>query len=144
MKKRLLPISGGALVLLVMLLGCTGPDFRRDIHDPVMSTQQMQAELERLHEINLTVGGEDFDPSDYPVFVGIDIRNGKFLIEEFICWDVCPEVGMVFLLYRAIDGEEACIDAGGTPLISPEPIPGQYWGCRPVGDWLDTPGKLPG
>ena len=59
-----------------MLLGCTRPDFRT-FSDPVMTANVMQAELERLHEINLTVGSGDFDPSGYPVIVGVDSRNGK-------------------------------------------------------------------
>ena len=127
-----------------MLLGCTRPDFRT-FSDPVMTPDVMQAELERLHEINLTVGSGDFDPSVYPVIVGVDSRNGKMLVEQFICWDVCPDVGMVFLLYQDVRSAEACADSVvGSPLFSPDPIPGQYWGCRPVVDWLDLPGKLPG
>jgi len=113
--------------------------------EPVMSTALMQAELERLHRINLTVGSGDFDPSVYPVSVGVDARNGKMLVEKFICWDDCPDVGMVFLLYESVDTEEACRDAVvGSPLVSPEPIPGDYWGCRPVIDWLKRPEKFPG
>ena len=141
-KKLLLVYVGVALLFLI--LGCTKPDFRT-INDPVMSTGQMQSELERLHEINLTVGSDDFDPNDYPVSVGIDIRNGKILVEKFICWDGCPEVGMVFLLYERVDTVQACIDSVfGSPLMSPEPIPGDYWGCRPVVDWLNTPGRFTG
>ena len=110
-----------------------------------MTIGAMQAELERLHEINLTVGGGDFDPSRYPVSVGVDPRNGKMLVEKFICWDACPDVGMVFLLYAGVDTEEACMDAlVGSPLISPDPIPGQYWGCRPIVDWLNLPERFPG
>ena len=143
MNKLRLPFYGTALALLVVLLGCTRPDFST-INDPVMSTQEMQIEMERLHQINLTVGSEDFDPGVYPVLVGIDIRNGKMLIEKFICWDSCPDQGMVFLLYENVGTEEACVSAVvGTPLISPDPIPGQYWGCRPVVDWLNRPGKFP-
>jgi len=104
----------------------------------------MQAELARLHQVNLTVGTESFDPGDYPVAIGVDMRNGKFLSEQFICWDTCPDVGMVFLLYRFVDGVEACHSAGGVPLISPDPIPGEYWGCRPVVDWLDASAREPG
>ena len=67
------------------------------------------------------------------------------LIEKFICWDSCPDVGMVFLLYQGVESAEACPDAVvGTPLISPEPMPGEYWGCRPVVDWLDRSDRPPG
>ena len=144
MKKLLHPFLGAVLVSLFNLLGCTGPDFRRDIHDPVMSTQQMQAELERLHQVNLTVGREEFDPSDYPVFAGIDVRNGKTLVEKFICWDGCPELGNVYLFYQGVDTEEACLDAAGSPLISPVPIPGAYWGCGPIVDGLSVPARRSG
>lgn len=93
----------------------------------------------------MTVSSGDFDPSVYPVIVGVDPRNGRMLVEQFICWDVCPDVGMVFLLYQDVRSAEACADlVAGSPLFSPDPIPGQYWGCRPVVDWLDLPGKVPG
>ena len=101
LKKLLLPSLGTATVLLLVLLGCTRLDFST-INDPVMSIQRMQAELERLHEINLTVGSEEFDPGDYPISVGIDVRNGKILMEKFICWDDCPNVGKVFLVYQDV------------------------------------------
>ena len=141
-KKTLLVVLGAAL--LSMILACTGPTFRRGIHDPVKSTEEIQAAMERLHQINLTVGTSDFDPSVYPVSVGIDARNGKMLIEKFICWDICPDVGMVFLMYQGVDSVEACADSVvGAPLISPDPIPGEFWGCRPIVDWLNPPGRLP-
>ena len=143
MKKPLFPLLGAAVVLLIILLGCTTPDFRT-FSNPVMTTELMQAELARLHEINLTVSSGDFDPNVYPVSVGVDARNGKMLIEKFICWDACPDVGMVFLLYQNVDTVEACTAAVvGSPLISPEPIPGQFWGCRPIVDWLNRPGRFP-
>ena len=143
MKRSLVPIFGAALVIAVMLLACSRPDFRA-FSDPVMTTEAMQVELERLHEINLTVANGDFDPTFYPVLVGIDLRNGKMLIEKFICLDVCPDVGMVFLVYQNVNSVEECADAVvGTPLISPEPIPGQYWGCRPIVDWLNIPEQSP-
>jgi hypothetical protein len=128
---------------LFLLLGCTTPDFRT-FSDPVMSTEAMQVELELLHEINLTVKNGDFDHSAYPMSVGVDPRNGKMLVEKFICWDACPDVGMVFLLYGSVETEEDCVAAVvGSPLISPEPIPGQYWGCRPIIDWLNLPERTP-
>ena len=71
---------------MFLLLGCTTPDFRT-FSDPVMSTEAMQVELELLHEINLTVKNGDFDHSAYPMSVGVDPRNGKMLVEKFICWD---------------------------------------------------------
>ena len=142
MKKFLFPVFGVALVLA--LLGCTTPDFRA-FNDPLMSTEEMQVELERLHEINLTVKDGDFDHGAYPISVGIDPRNGKMLLEKCICWDDCPDVGMVFLLYAGVETEEACVAAlVGSPLISPEPIPGQYWGCRPIVDWLNLPERTSG
>ena len=141
LKKLLLLIFGGALLL--MLVGCTRPDFRT-FSNPVMTTDDIQAEMERLHRINLTVSKGGFDPSPYPVSVGVDLRNGRMLVAKFICWDVCPDVGMVFLLYMNVESEAACSAASlGTPLISPEPIPGDYWGCRPIVDWLDRPARTP-
>ena len=129
---------------MTVLLACTTPDFRT-FSDPVMTTAGMQAELERLHQINLTVEEGDFDFSRYPISVGVDPRNGKMLVEKFICWDACPDVGMVFLLYESVETEQACVDTlMGSPLVSPDPIPGQYWGCRPIVDWLNPPERFPG
>ena len=50
-----------------------------------MSTDAMQAELERLHAINLTVTNGNFDPSGYSISVGVDFRNGNMLVDKFIC-----------------------------------------------------------
>ena len=143
MKRPLIALSGIAVALLALMFGYSPPDFRT-FSDTVMSTEGMERELARLHEINLTVSEGDFDPSVYPISVGVDVRNGKMLIEKFICWDSCPDVGMVFLLYQGVESAEACLDAVvGTPLISPEPMPGEYWGCRPVVDWLDRSDRPP-
>ena len=142
MKKPLFLLIGTATVLL--LIGCTTPDFRT-FSDPVMTTEAMEAELIWLHQLNLTVGDGEFDVSRYPMLMGVDARNGKMLVEKFICWDFCPDVGMVFLLYQNVETAEACAQAVvGTPLFSPDPIPGQYWGCRPVVDWLNLPERTPG
>jgi len=140
--KPLLPVIGVVSVLL--LIGCTQPDFRT-FSDPVMTTAAMEVELARLHEMNLTVSDGGFDVSRYPISVGVDPRNGKMPVEKFICWDSCPDVGMVFLLYQGVETPQACTQAVvGTPLYSPDPIPGQYWGCRPVVDWLHLPERSPG
>lgn len=142
MKKQLFLLIGAATVLL--LIGCTKPDFRA-FSDPVMTTEAMEAELILLHQLNLTIGNGAFDVSRYPMLVGVDVRNGKMLVEKFICWDLCPDVGMVFLLYQGVGSAKACAQAVvGTPLFSPEPIPGEYWGCRPVVDWLNLPARSPG
>ena len=131
-----------ALAFSIVLLACTQPDLRT-FSDPVISTDAMQAELERLHSINLTVANGNSDPGGYPVSVGVDSRNGKVVVEKFICRDSCPDVGMVFLLYQNVDSSEACNGSVvGTPLFSPEPILGEYWGCRPIMDWLNRPEKF--
>ena len=137
LNRPLFALSIAAIALSSLILGYSPPDYRT-FTDPVMTTEGMERELARLHEINLTVSKGGFDPSPYPISVGVDARNGKMLVEKFICWDSCPDVGMVFLLYQDVGTLEACKDAVvGTPLISPEPIAGEYWGCRPVVDWLD-------
>ena len=84
MKRPALPIFGFVTVLMLIVLGCSSPDFRT-FSDPVMDTDSLQAELERLHEINLSVGDGYFDPTEYPISVGVDVRNGQMLVEKFIC-----------------------------------------------------------
>ena len=49
------------------------------------------------------VANGNFDPSGYSISVGVDFRNGKMLVDKFICWDSCPDVGMVFLLYQNVE-----------------------------------------
>ena len=50
---------------------------------------------------------------------------------------------MVFLLYQNVESSEACNGSvAGTPLFSPKPILGEYWGCRPLMDWLHRPEKF--
>ena len=136
MNKSLVPLF--VVGLLIILVGCTNPTFNRPGDDPVVTTERMEAELIRIHQINLTVGSGDFDVSEYPKFLGVDGRNGRLLVEKFICWDVCPDVGAVFLLYENVETKFDCESMPGAPLISPEPDPGQYWGCRPIVDWLDA------
>ena len=143
MKLKRPPLLFLGAAFLLILLGCTGPSFERTIDDPVMTPAEMESELERLHQVNLTVGSEGFDPGIYPLFVGVDVRNGKTLINKFICWDGCPELGKVYLVYQALDTADACIDATGSPIISPVPIPGAYWGCQPILDWLTVPSRRP-
>jgi len=83
------------------------------------------------------------DPGIYLISVDVDFRNGKMLADKFICWDSCPDVGMVVLLYQNVESSEACNGSVvGTPLFSPEPILGEYWGCRPIKDWLNRPEKF--
>ena len=74
-----------------------------------MSTGDMQAEMERLHALNLTVSSGNFDTTAYPRMIGVDSRNGKMLVEKFVCWDICPDVGMVFLLYHNVESAQACV-----------------------------------
>ena len=50
---------------------------------------------------------------------------------------------MVFLLYQNVESSEVCNGwVVGTPLFSPEHILGEYWGCRPIMDWLNRPEKF--
>ena len=65
------------------------------------------------------------------------------LVDKVICWDSCPDVGMVVLLYQNVESSEACNGSVvGTPLSSPELILAEYWGCRPIMDWLNRPEKF--
>ena len=67
------------------------------------------------------------------------------LIEKFICWDSCPDVGMVVLVYQNVGSVQDCHEAVvGTLLMSPEPIPGIFLGCRPLVDWLNRLERPPG
>ena len=114
---------------VVATVSCTGLSGTKEMHIPPRSTGEMEAELIRLQQVNLTVGSEEFDLSIYPVSFGFDIRNGMNLIAKFICLDACPESGKVYLVYQGVTTEEACLNAKGSPLVSPVDV---YWGCEPV------------
>tara|TARA_Y100001001_G_scaffold96101_1_gene93993 strand:+ start:3723 stop:4001 length:279 start_codon:yes stop_codon:yes gene_type:complete len=89
------------------------------------------------------VANGNFDPSGYSISVGVDFRNGKMLVDKFNLLGLLPGCGMVFLLYQNVESSEACNGSVvGTPLFSPEPILGEYWGCRPIMDWLNRPEKF--
>ena len=106
--------------MLFMVLDCSGPTFRRTIEDPVMTPLDMESALGQLRQLNLTVGSDGFEPGLYPLFAGVDVRNGKTLIKKFICWDGCPELGKVYLVYQGVATEESLKQAvkrlTGVPL----------------------------
>ena len=120
--------------LLLILAACTSLSGTKDINITPRSTGEIEDELMRLQQVNLTIGSEEFDLTIYPVDFGFDIRNGMNLIAKFICLgtDACPESGKVYLVYQGMGTEEDCLNAKGSPLVSR--VPDAYWGCVPVID----------
>lgn len=76
-----------------------------------------------------------------PLRAGTDVRNGKELLFDFICSDICPDQGGVSLLYKNVDEAECC-KLGAQPGRI---WPGVYAGCGPAeraaatGGYLVTP-----
>ena len=73
-----------------------------------------------------------------PLRAGTDVRNGKELLFDFICSDICPDQGGVSLLYEDVDEAECC-KLGAQPGRI---WPGVYAGCGPAESAAATGGYL--
>ena len=62
--------------------------------------------------------------------VGIDSRVNKVITEDYVCGDVCPENGSLFLSYKGVDTTKQCSDIRGYAKLTPGW--GGYAGCQPV------------
>ncbi len=99
---------------------------------PLLSAVEITAELERIAGINRTLDRSRVDQSSYPRIVGVDARNGRVLVEQYFCWDICPDIGSVLLAYQDVNNELDCRAVGGQAVFAPTPVPGPYGACRAV------------
>ena len=107
-------------------------DLQRTTPLPLLSLTEITAELDRIAQINLTLDRSRVDRSSYPRIVGVDARNGRVLVEQYFCWDICPDIGSVLLAYHGIDNELDCRSVGGRAVFAPTPVPGPYGACKAV------------
>ena len=82
-------------------------------------------------EINRTLDPERLNLKEYPKTLGIDARNSKIVLEQYYCWENCPETGAIFLVYEAVESVEDCLVSGGAVLNSPVSNSDEYVACQP-------------
>jgi len=126
--ERLTPLDSGADV------STPGADLPQTKPPPLLSVAEIAAELERIVQINRTLDRSRVDQSSYPRIVGVDARNGKVLVEQYFCWDICPDIGSVLLAYQGVNNESDCRAAGGRAVFAPTPVPGPYGACHAMAD----------
>ena len=144
MKKLTAPLLllGAAIALLTACgnVGTSPPpdttpltaDPERTTPPPLLSVAEIAAELERIAGVNRTLDRSRVDQSSYPRIVGIDARNGRVLVEQYYCWDICPDIGSVLLAYQGVNNELDCRSVGGRAVFAPTPVPGPYGACQAV------------
>ena len=103
-----------------------------------MFDEEFNAAFEQVDEVNRTTGFSEVNHEKYPVTLGIDARNSKIALEQYYCWENCPETGAVFLVYETVESENDCQAVGGNTLnstVSGSPASGSnsngYVACRP-------------
>ena len=116
--------------VLVFTLACSSVGTQL-AEKPLMFDNQIEEELQRVKKINQTLDVSKIDFEAYPKTVGIDARNAKVVLEQFLCWENCPENGEIYLIYEDVNSKQDCVIAGGRVLVSPlTPSPGEYVGCQ--------------
>ena len=126
-----LPVVIFGSLLIALALAC-GNDIGTHLPDtPLMFDSEVTAEFERIDEVNRTLDPEMLDLKKYPKTLGIDARNSKIVVEQYFCWENCPETGAVFLIYEAVESVEDCLAFGGRILNSPVSYDGEYVACQP-------------
>jgi hypothetical protein len=56
-------------------------------------------------------------------------KDGRLIIYQYTCSDVCPDAGGWHKEYFGVDSKEECEQIGGDPFI--DPAWGAYLGCIP-------------
>ena len=100
----------------------------------VMTVPDIEAEMDRLAELNQNRDISALVWPYEPTPLGIDARNGQVLGVKYICWDICPDIGAYYLVYLEMTAEYECQALSGRPLFAPTPVPGPYIGCRVVAE----------
>ena len=96
----------GSLVI-ALAVACSGEFGTQLPKTPSMFDEEFNAAFERVDEVN---------HEKYPVTLGLDARNSKIVLEQYYCWENCPETGAVFLVYEAVESENNCQAVGGNIL----------------------------
>ena len=96
-----------------------------------MFDEEFNAVFERVDKVNRTTYFSEVNHEKYRVTLGIDARNSKIVLEQYYCWENCPETG-------AVESENDCQAVGGNILnstVSGSPASGsnsnEYVACQP-------------
>ena len=127
----------GSLVI-ALAVACSGEFGTQLPKTSLMFDEEFNAAFERVDEVNRTTDFSEVNHEKYPVTLGIDARNSKIVLEQYYCWENCPETGAVFLVYGAVESENDCQAVGGNILnstVSGSPASGsnsnEYVACQP-------------
>jgi|GEM_PF-2527061 len=90
------------------------------------------AAIEKINKelaiINKSPDNEKLNKSNYPQAVGIYCENGKKLIKDFYCDDLCPDYNAIYLLFEGSAGVDDCkkfdghVVRGGWGIIGCSPL----------------------
>lgn len=70
---------------------------------PLMFDEEFNAVFERVYKVNRTTDFSEVNHEKYRVTLGIHARNSKIVLEQYYCWENCPETRAVFLVYEAVE-----------------------------------------
>jgi tetratricopeptide (TPR) repeat protein len=68
--------------------------------------------------------------ANHPEIIGADPRVNKVVTQDYVCDDICPDYGSLFLSYKGVDNIEECRHLGSYGVFSPGWH--GYAGCSPV------------
>lgn len=115
------------LLFVGILLAFTACGNTSSVYTGPLTNDDIQEKFDYLDEyINLHPDEKDIDEDYYPNPIGT--YNGLPVIEEFVCFDLCPTYGWVTILYEGVDSEEECEEIEGESLI--DPAFGGFLGCE--------------
>lgn len=113
------------LFIVSLLWGCADPlgavRCANDTPDRELTCADIAAERERT-----SVPGEEIGQASCPSTIGT--MEGKPVVEQYVCSDVCPEAGGIIIVFSDVDEEEC--EAMGYDVLT-DPASGSYQGCAP-------------
>jgi hypothetical protein len=127
-----LPVWIIVSLVIALAVACDGEFGTQLPEKPLMFDGDVIAEFDRIDEVNRITDPGLFSIEAYPKTLGIDARNSKVLLEQYFCWENCPETGAVFLIYENVEEVEDCLSFGGRILSSPWSESGDYTACQPT------------
>ena len=108
------------------ILGCTDQSCR----DSLVTYADLQDEIVVLKTMNSDYANEAIYEGDYPRMLGTFSENGRVLVEDYFCSDLCPAFARVVIVYEDIRNTEECTGVKGISLI--DIAWHGYFGCAPL------------
>lgn len=116
-----------AMVSVMMLFsGCLSATSIPTDERVVFTPETLRKEFKRIAAIDpLTI-----NPDDYPQVLGQYSKDGRTLVVQYFCSDVCPQYGGLWIVYEDIETEADCADISGE--VARDAAWGGFIGCVPV------------